>query len=924
MRPQPLGPIASVLLRMAVFSAAVLSPLSANAANSQTNGADSPIAAPASQDKSPPKQDATAAPASESPPSSEQGTSRSERLEAVVVTGTRLKESEGALEVQVYTQEAIRRSGQTTVADFLNTLPAVSLTVDPGSLQTGNTVTGVRLHGLPFGTTLVLIDGRRVSVSASAAFQNMFDLNNISLAAIDRIEVLPQGSSAIYGSDAIAGVVNIILKKHIDGFVASAKYGAADDTHEFDASLAWGTRWDRGAFSIVGSYLKQSELLGKQRPLTANADYTSFGSTDQRRTVNNPGNVFSINGSNLPGVGAPYAAVPQGFTGTPSQAEFATTAGQLNKFSFFSEFGLIPETRRAGILATGSYDLSPDVQLVAQLLYARVETDPHQIPAGFLNATPNFQTYKVSADNPFNPFGQTVGIGYTFPGVSLDTLRTDFLLPSLGAKGYLTNGWSWEATVWDSFDRTEKTISGQVRSAALQAALNSSNPATALNPFVAGSPGSQELIDSVLFTDKQKFRENSFSASALLRGTVLSLPSGNITIATGAEFGHSILHAEDVVVGGNPFQLSSPTVGRKNYAAFAETRVPVIGRRGDQPDDVLAFNAAVRYDHYDGFGGKASPQASGEWRPLTGLLLRASWGKAFKAPSLEQLFLQQTRTPAIIVDPETGQSTGVTSIAGGNPDLKPETGRSYAFGLVYATRGVPGVELSATNWNVQLHNSIQALSPQIVVNNASSFPGAVVRAPSCASGPPCPIISVNRTFANFGDIEVAGIDYWLKYTFLAGGVKWVPSVNVTQTYRYTVAFQPGQPATDRVSRANDDANWAPRWKGTAAVDFGQDAWTAVVAGRYTGSYRDYDPLVNGTYLRLGDVWYVDANFRYQLASVDPGSSWLRDSAISIGGVNIFNRQPQFSNLFSGAYGFDILQADMRGRFLYVQLEKQLH
>jgi hypothetical protein len=155
-------------------------------------------------------------------------------------------------------------------------------------------------------------------------------------------------------------------------------------------------------------------------------------------------------------------------------------------------------------------------------------------------------------------------------------------------------------------------------------------------------------------------------------------------------------------------------------------------------------------------------------------------------------------------------------------------------------------------------------------------------------------------------------------------VKWVPSVNVTQTYRYTVAFQPGQPATDRVSRANDDANWAPRWKGTAALDFGQDAWTAVLAGRYTGSYRDYDPLVNGTYLRLGDVWYVDANFRYQLASVDPGSSWLRDSAISIGGVNIFNRQPQFSNLFSGAYGFDILQADMRGRFLYIQLEKQLH
>jgi len=845
------------------------------------------------------------------------------KLQGVAITGTRLKESEGALEVQVYTQEAIRRSGQTTVSEFLNTLPVVSLTVDQGSLQTGNTVTGVRLHGLPFGTTLVLVDGRRVSVSATAAFQNMFDLNNIPLATVDRIEVLPQGSSAIYGSDAIAGVVNIILKKHIDGFVASAKYGSADDTHEVDASLAWGTRWDHGAFSFVGNYLTRSELAGNKRPLTADANFTSFGSTDQRRPVSNPGNVFSVNGSNLPGVGAPYAAVPAGFTGPPSQAEFASTAGQLNKYSFFSQFGLIPETRRAGLLATGSYDLNPNVQLIAQLLYARIETDQHTIPAGFLSATPSFQSYTVSAANPFNPFGQTVGIGYAFPAVTLDTFRTDFVLPSLGAKGNFSNHWTWEMNGWDSYDRTQKAVSGQVRSAALQAALNSANPSTALDPFVAGAPGSQQLIDSVLFATDQKYHANSIFANVLARGPVLSLPSGDVTIVTGVEFAHAVLHAEDVNTSGSPIGLVSPSVGRRNYAVFGEARVPVIGPRSNQSDDVLALNVAARHDHYDGFGGKTSPQVSGEWRPLTGLLLRASWGESFKVPSLVQLFYQQVSTPTVIVDPETGQSTNVTVIAGGNPGLKPETGRSYALGLAYATGEVPGAELGITNWNVQLHNSIQTLSPQVVVNNADSFPGAVIRASTCANGPPCPIISVNRTFANFGDLEVAGIDYWFKYAFPAGGMRWIASIAATQTYRYTVAFQPGQPATDRVSKATDDTNWAPRWKGTVALEARTDAWNAVVAGRYTSSYRDYDPLINGTYLRLGEIWYVDANFRYRLGSLDPGSSWLRDSAISIGGVNIFNRLPRFSNLFSGAYGFDYLQSDIRGRFLYIQLEKQL-
>jgi len=852
------------------------------------------------------------------------GTSESKpvKQEPVVVTGSRLiSESQGAQEVQVYTQETIRRSGQSTVADFLNTLPAVALTVDPGSLQTGNAVVGVRLHGLPFGTTLVLINGQRVGVSSPAAFNNIFDLNNLPLGAVERIEVLAQGSSAIYGSDAIAGVVNIILKREIDGFVGSARYGTADNTHEAGVNLAWGTRWDRGTFSVIGSYLSQSELQGKHRPLTADADYTRFGSTDQRRVVANPGNVFSIDGRNLPGVGAPYAAVPQGFTGPPSQAEFAATAGQLNKFSFFSEYGLIPESRRAGLVATGSFDLSPAVELTAQLLYSRLERDQHNIPAGFLNASTSTQSFRVSAANPFNPFGQVVGIGYSFPGVVLQTYKTDFLMPSIGAKGPITEGWSWEFTAWDSFDRTAKTSSGQTNSTAVQAALNSADPATALNPFVAGSPGSQQLVDSVLFTDEQKFRGNSFFASALARGALAQLPGGDITVATGAEFAHAILHAEDNVTGRNPYALASSTVGRKNYGLFAEARVPVLGPRSDPSGDVLAVTAAERYDHYDGFGGKSSPQVGVEWRPLPGLLLRSSWSQAFKAPSLYQLFVQQVTSQAILVDPQTGQSTGVTVISGGNPALNPETGDSWAFGVVY--RAVPGLDISVTNWNVREHNSIQALSPQIVVNNADAFPGAVVRAPSCANGPPCPIVSVNRTFANFGDIEVAGLDYSIRYTFHAGGVKWVPSLNATQTYRYTVAFQPGQPSTGRVSLANDDANWTPRWKATAAIEMTKEAWDAAVAGRYTGRYRDYDPLVSHTYLTLGNIWYCDANLRYRLDSLSPGSQWLRNSAIEIGGVNIFNRLPQFSNMFSGAYGFDILQADVRGRFLYIQLHKQL-
>jgi iron complex outermembrane recepter protein len=311
---------------------------------------------------------------------------KSESLEQVLVTGTRLNiaSSEATQEIQSYPQDVIERSGQTTVSDFLNTLPVVSLTVDPGSLQTANAATGVRLHGLPLGTTLVLIEGRRVSISGAAGFDDIFNLNNIPLATVERIDIQTQGSSAIYGSDGIAGVVNIMLKKNFDGLNASLRYGSADDTDEVSASIAWGHHWDRGSLSLIASYQTQSQLLGSDRTRTADADYTVYGARDSRITIGNPGNIFSTTGGNLPGVGAPYAAVPQGFTGPPTQAAFVPTAGQLNKFSLFSDFGLIPESHRTGVLLSGHYDVGVSTELFTQLLYSHVEQDQSGVPAGLL------------------------------------------------------------------------------------------------------------------------------------------------------------------------------------------------------------------------------------------------------------------------------------------------------------------------------------------------------------------------------------------------------------------------------------------------------------------------------------------------------------------------------------------------------------
>jgi iron complex outermembrane receptor protein len=186
---------------------------------------------------------------------------KEEQLQVVVVTGSRIPTATGqaAQDVKIYTSEQIEQSGQTTAADFLNTLPIVSTASVEAAALANYGQTTVQLRGLPAGTTLILINGRRVEPSG-ATFGSFFDLNNIPTIAIERIEILPEGSSAIYGSDALAGVVNIILKKNFEGFAADAHYGSATGTDETSASATWGNKWERGGISIIGSYMRRSAL----------------------------------------------------------------------------------------------------------------------------------------------------------------------------------------------------------------------------------------------------------------------------------------------------------------------------------------------------------------------------------------------------------------------------------------------------------------------------------------------------------------------------------------------------------------------------------------------------------------------------------------------------------------------------------------
>jgi len=834
------------------------------------------------------------------------------QLEDVVVTGTRLptRKGEGAQQVNVYTREQIDQSGRASVNDFLNTLPDVSLSFTEGAGQAGSGQTTVKLHGLPAGTTLVLINGRRVQNSAitlgSSFASNFFDLNNIPLSAVERIEVLPEGASAVYGSDAIAGVVNIILKGHFTGTEANVRYSHAENLPQWDGSFGVGEQWTRGGFTLLGSFQTRNALSGFDRAVTATQDHTAEGGLDARLLNCSPPNVFGINGANLPGLGRPYAAVPVGYVGAPSIAEFAGTAGTLNRCSLYAYNSWLPKTRRGSAFAQGYYDLNDSVQLFAELLGSRVHQEFKYYDSVVFGSTA-FQRYTVSASNPYNPFGTTVGITglFLYAPVAYES-EASFVRPLLGLRGGFGSDWQWESAVVYSRDRETYTSPNTVQdTAAIQARFNSPDPALALNPFVDAPFDNPAFDSTVLHSYIQNYSSSDLGFDAFARGTLFNLASGPVRVVVGSEYHRYRLYTDN----GNyaSFLYGPPgvpaTYYRNSYAVFGESRIPIIANSSDpQGPATLEGTLALRHDHFNDFGDTTNPQYGIEWRPAEALLLRAAYGETFKAPPLFALYSPVLRvSPNFVRDPQRdNQLVPITLVTGGNVNLQPETGSTTSLGAEYATQDL---EASLTQWRIKEDGSIQRIPPQTLVNNPDLVPGTVLRN---ANGT---LTQVNAMLLNFGTIDVEGVSVQLAYKYPSSFGLWTPTLALTNTYRYQVALTPGGKPVSAVSHAQSTNIWAPRWKGSTGLGWSKDNLAINGTGRYVGSYQDY-----ASTRRIGDFWYFDLNAKYKFAKSALGTAFLE-----VGGINVFDRQPQISRYASGFGGYDPAQADIRGRLLYVRL-----
>ena len=889
------------------------------------------------------------------------------QLERVEITGSSLKriEGEGALPIQVITREDIRKSGATTVEQLLQTVSAAS---SSGGLTTSSTsgantggISSVSLRGLTSLRTLVLINGRRVA-PYGIGFTNdsvSVDVSSIPIAAIERIEVLKDGASAVYGSDAIAGVINFILRKDVKGTEISAEYGDTTQggAHSARFTGTWGVgdlAKDRYNVMVVASYQKEGALYGRDR------GFASKGYDVDRLNTTSSGNTFPANIAAADGSFG--SANPSAATGCVAPYSFLDPLYPPDRCRFDPSpiLALLPETERGSLFAAARFALGDNFEGFAEASYSRskVRTIIQPVPLsdqfGLPNNNPLFNlppynqytafgssTIVLQPSSPFYPTTYVQGItGGATPdllvryraAVNGNRDNTDIAeAPRLtfGVKGQAA-GWDIDSAFLYSASKLREQINdGYPIYTKILPLLNSGT----VNFFGPNTPAIDAQLRATNFTgDSYRVDSSITSVAAKAARELMELPGGALAFAAGAEARREKYHFEpspelaqgDISgYGGNIAEVEKT---RNVGAFFAEVNAPIL--KG------LELNGAVRYDRYQGVGSSTTPKLSLRWQPLTPLLLRASVGRGFRAPSLQDLYAPATTgvTTVGLSDPLRCPTTGgnndcQTQFAtgvGGNPALRPEKSTNQTLGLVFEPTRNSTVAIDF--FRVRLSDTIsQGIAPAVILGDLGKYGSYVTRGAVDPAFPnlPGPIASIDQTNIQTGKTKVSGIDLEANWRIPAGDLgRFGIGLNGTYFTQYDTENPDGS-FTGGVDQINATTGGVvPRWKHYLSLNWSRGPWGATLAQNYQKGYHDIpgtnedtDPTTNPGFQprRVGAYLTYDAQLTYA------GFDKLK---LTLGVRNLFDRDPPYTNSggqISFQSGYDPQYADPRGRFIYVRL-----
>jgi len=791
-------------------------------------------------------------------------------------------------------------------------------------------VNSINLRGIGPYATLTLIDGHRAVPQGTAGYA--VDPSLVPTLGLERVEVVADGASAIYGSDAIAGVVNLILRRNYEGLEVTARYGNGAQYDERNVGFVAGHRWDTGQFTLSYEYGYHSNVNGRDRDYFR-GDLRDRGGSDFRSTFCNPGNII---------VGGVTYPIPAG--GVTAANRSALVPGAANKCEPLKIADLLPEQTYHSSVLTFDQEITDWLELTGSAFYSnRVGKNLGGSLTGTLTV-PNTNPFFVAPPG-LNPASVTVQYGYLgqFPQ-PWTRGATDAYQVTAGFDVKLP--FSWNGNVSYTYGRAHESLDiyNNIYLPALNAALASSNPATALNPF--GGTNSRSVLDNILIGKRHDIGTNKLDFLQVgLDGRLVTLPGGEVKAAFGYERQKMGIYlqidANHTIYDETLFSSITSPHSRSIDSFYGEILIPVFGPQNAVPGlQALDIDLAIRRDSYNDVGSTTNPKVGINWEPVEGLTFHGSYGTSFRAPLLVQTYgTVRNISVANYSDPTCSCTIQGIQETGGNLAATPETARTYSFGFEYRPAFLSGLRLGATYFDIVYDNQVSNVSGNLSILGSEAIyagTGIIIRNPSAAfiasrvaefvaAGGvltvqlpnPAPLYVDSRT-KNLGGSITRGFDFNASYRFSTNGFgDFTIAGNGTYLTKYVVSVAPSAPKLDRLNNIFNPLRF--RARGSVFWEYGPVGLSTFV--NYTNSYTNN--LSNPVHKVKS---YVTADLHLALDLDEMGNGpLLSGSTIALDARNLFNRQPPFVNIIqaaSGGGGFDPTNASTIGRVVSLQITKR--
>jgi len=873
------------------------------------------------------------------------------KVHRVEITGSSIKriDSEAALPVETISREQIDKMGATTAAELMRNISANTAPLTDGPSISDSTsgqrgLNAANMRGIGVSSTLVLLNGRRLANFASPGDNAGVDLNNIPAGAIQRVEVLKDGASAIYGTDAIGGVINFITRKDYTGLdlaasAAGTEHGGAGKR---TASISAGygdLATDR--FNVFGVLDVQEldRLRSRQRSFIAErALATTLPAQMSSNTF--PAN-FDISAAQrnaliaaglLP-AGSRASRVNPSAPGCNPPATVYAAQGPGGvagcSYDYMEDTEIYPDSRKIGFIGRATFQLDQDNQLFAELVQTEAKTkyvlSPNPIRIRNLPVSILPDAYRAALSAPGLP-ATFSGIRYRMQeaGNRSNDVSSEGQRLVLGATGNL-KGWDYDLALSRAENRAiDKYYDGYVLFDRFDAAVRNGT----VNPFGPSSQAGRDLINSIKVNDEaRKAKGISTSVDGKMSRALMALGGGDLAIAVGAEYRREhqlftpseLLKSNNIagdrdstVPAGQPLEVETADNRRRVGSVFTEVSAPFTKE--------LEMQFALRYDHYSEVGSTTNPKIGLRWQPAKALLLRASAGTGFRAPSLSDLKRPTIfgTSAGILTDPQCVQQEGSIDLCTdqwnverrSNPDLKPEKSRQFTLGAVAELSKRANISLDY--WDIQKKDVISTLGEQVIIENPAAYNGKYIERDEDGF-----ISNILLMKENQGRLKTRGIDVAGEWRSERGPWgRFGVNLSGTRILKYDRQFGPAEPYRSNLGVFLND-QVIQKWRHRVNFEWDHGPVALTLANQYSSSYTDqnttYDPFTDAL---------LEPNHVKSYSLWDLTGSWTISSRLKLraGVLNLLDEEPPFSNqAFYFLAGYDPSYTDPRGRSAFVSV-----